>query len=174
MSAQFDDDFEWLRDSLPDRLERGQDGVDLSRIEPGVGLVYTGLGGEGQRLRYIVVAGVQYPPLDVAAYPALEVHWQESAHMHHAKLEALTIATDHVQVTLLISMDIAPDDVVQAGLRWQWAGQQCLNPEYYILKLRYNLLLFLSIYSILFVSILGVLKPVFICFMCEYMSSRNK
>jgi hypothetical protein len=29
-------------------------------------------------------------------------------------------------------LDVAPDDVVQAGLHWRWAGQPALNPEYYI------------------------------------------
>ena len=133
MSARLDDDVEFLDDDVfPDRLKRGRDGMDLSRLEPGGGWVYTGLGGEGERLRYIVIAAVIDGPLAADAQPDLEAHWREAARAHHAKLEELTVAPEYVQVTLLISMDVAPDDVVRAGLRWRSEGKQRLNPEYYI------------------------------------------
>ena len=36
MSARLDDDVEFLDDDVfPDRLKRGRDGMDLSRLEPG-------------------------------------------------------------------------------------------------------------------------------------------
>jgi hypothetical protein len=47
-------------------------------------------------------------------------------------VEDVVLAADYVKITLLIPMDVAPDDVVQAGLRWQWAGQTPLYPEYFI------------------------------------------
>jgi hypothetical protein len=132
MERQFDETLKSLHDSLPDRLERGQDGIDLSRLEPGVGLVYTGLGGVGQRLRFLVIVPVQHPPLEATALPALKAHWHQAAHAHNSKVGDVMLATDYVQITLLIPMDVAPDDVVQAGLRWQWKGQQPLYPEYFI------------------------------------------
>ncbi len=83
-------------------------------------------------MRYIVIAAVIDGPLAADAQPDLEAHWREVARAHHAKLEELTVAPEYVQATLLISMDVAPDDVVRAGLRWRSEGKLRLNPEYYI------------------------------------------
>lgn len=117
---------------MPERLERGRDGMDLSRIDPDTVLVYTGLGGVGERLRYIVVVAAQTPPLVEVDLPALRARWAAAAQRHNSAVESLEHAPRYLQVQLLIPMDVAPHDVISEALERCMTAGVALHSEYYI------------------------------------------
>jgi len=127
-----DEDLKALLDILPDCLERGQDGMDLSRLDPGVGLVYTGLGGVGQRLRYIVIVGVAHPPLAQILHATLQAHWRSAAEAQRSSVESIHFTMRYIQIQLLIPMDVAPADVVEDGLARCNRDVAWLHPDYFI------------------------------------------
>jgi hypothetical protein len=117
---------------MPERLERGRDGMDLSRLDPNTALVYTGLGGVGERLRYIVIVAAQTPPLVEVALPALRARWAAVAQSHNSAVESLELAPRYLLVQLLIPMDVAPHDVIIEALERCAEVSVALHPEYYI------------------------------------------
>jgi hypothetical protein len=117
---------------MPDTLARGRDGMSLSHLDPDTAFVFTGLGGEGERLRYLVIAAAKSPPLDEDAVPALRSHWDHAAQAHKSAVESLEIAPRYVQVRLLIPMDVAPHDVVHESVTRCTAAGVALHERYFI------------------------------------------
>jgi hypothetical protein len=118
--------------NMPDKLERGRDGMSLSHLDPDSALVYTGLGGKGKRLRYIVIAAATSPPLNEDVVATLGSHWEHAAQAHKSAVESLDIAPRYLLVTLLIPLDVAPHDVVHEAItRCAEAGTP-LHETYFI------------------------------------------
>jgi hypothetical protein len=101
---------------MPDTLARGRDGTSLSHLDPDTAFVFTGLGGEGECLRYLVIAAAKAPPLDEDAVAMLRSHWGHAARAHNSTVESVDVAPRYVQVRLLIPMDVAPHDVVHEAI----------------------------------------------------------
>jgi hypothetical protein len=117
---------------LPDTLARGRDGMSLSHLDPGTALVYTGLGGEGERLRYLVIAAAKSPALDEDAGATLRSHWERAAQAHNSAVESVDVAPPYVQVRLLIPMDVAPHDVVHEAITRCVEAGIALHERYFI------------------------------------------
>ena len=117
---------------MPDKLARGRDGISLSHLDPDTALVYTGLGGKGERLRYLVIAAANSPPLDEDAVAALQLPWERAAQAHNSAVESLEIAPRYLQVRLLIPMDVAPHDVVHEAITRCTEAGVALHERYFI------------------------------------------
>jgi hypothetical protein len=117
---------------MPDTLARGRDGMSLSHLDPDTTFVYTGLGGEGERLRYLVIAAAKSPPLDEETGTALRSHWENAAQAHNSAVESLDVAPRTMQVTLLIPMDVAPHDVVHEAITRCVEAGIALHERYFI------------------------------------------
>jgi hypothetical protein len=117
---------------MPDKLARGRDGMSLSHLDPDTTFVFTGLGGEGERLRYLVIAAAKSPPLDEDTVAMLQSHWDRAAQAHNSAVESVDVAPRYVQVTLLIPLDVAPHDVFHEAItRCAEAGTP-LHETYFI------------------------------------------
>jgi len=117
---------------MPNKLERGRDGMSLSHLDPDTALVYTDLGGKGERLRYIVIAAATSPPLDEDAIPALRSHWENATQAHNTVIESLEHTPRYVQVTLLIPMDVTPHDVIHEAIMACITVGVALHETYFI------------------------------------------
>jgi hypothetical protein len=117
---------------MPDTLARGRDGTSLSHLDPDTTFVFTGLGGEGERLRYLVIAAAKAPPLDEDTVAALRSHWDRAAQAHNSAVESVDVAPRTVQVRLLIPMDVAPHDVVHESITRCTAAGIALHERYFI------------------------------------------
>jgi hypothetical protein len=121
---------------MPDTLARGRDGMSLSHLDPDTAFVFTGLGGEGERLRYLVIAAAKAPPLDEDAVAMLRSHWGHAAQAHNSAVESVDVAPRYVQVTLLIPLDIAPHDIVHGAITRCVEAGIALNERYFITNTR--------------------------------------
>jgi hypothetical protein len=118
--------------NMPDKLARGRDGMSLSHLDPDTAFVFTGLGGEGERLRYVVIAAAKAPPLDEDTVVALRSLWDHAAQAHNSAVEAVDAAPRYVQVRLLIPMDVAPHDVVHEAITRCVEAGIALHERYFI------------------------------------------
>jgi hypothetical protein len=117
---------------MPDTLARGRDGMSLSHLDPDTAFVFTGLGGEGERLRYLVITAAKSPPLDEDVVAMLQSHWDHAAQAHNSAVESVEIAPRYMQVTLLLAMDVAPHDVVHEAITRCVEAGIALHERYFI------------------------------------------
>lgn len=105
-------------------------------LDEGVGLISTGLGGKGNRLRYIVAIGIACPDLadDQRALIARTI--REVCERHDSELEDLQITASHLKMTVLIPMDTAPADPLEEVIKRINADEELLYVGYMITNVR--------------------------------------
>lgn len=101
------------------------------REEP-VGMIFTGLGGAEHRLRYLVAGGLSSPQLNDGQQRRLESAWRMICAHHDSVLEEVRYHSDHVVVTLLVSMDAAVGTVVDEAIAASNGGDPILRREYFV------------------------------------------
>ena len=106
--------------------------LESELLEETVGIISTGLGGVQHRLRYIVAVGLSCTPLHEAQRRRLESTWRTICERYDSVLEQVRFHSDHVIITLLVSMETAVGTVVDEGIAAANGDDLLLRRGYFI------------------------------------------
>ena len=101
-------------------------------LEQPVGIISTGLGGAEHRLRYLVAVGLSCAPLHDAQQHRLELAWRTICERYDSVLEQVRFHSDHVIITLLVSMETAVGTVVDEGIAATNGDERLLRQRYFV------------------------------------------
>jgi hypothetical protein len=101
------------------------------RDEP-VGMIFTGLGGAGPRLRHLVAVGFSGPALEDGQRRRLESAWRMICARYDSILEEVRYPSDHAVITLLVSMEAAVGTVVDEAIAASNGHDPILRREYFV------------------------------------------
>jgi hypothetical protein len=89
--------------------------LEQTLLDKPIGLISTGLGGEGHRIRYLVVLGYRkHPPSEDSHH--IERIWQSVCQRHDSVLESLQHHPSYVTAHILVSMDVAVGTVIEESI----------------------------------------------------------
>ena len=101
-------------------------------LEEPVGIISTGLGGAQHRLRYLVVVGLSCAPLHETQRRRLEAAWRTICERYDSVLEQVRFHSDHVIITLLVSMETAVGTVIDEGIAAANGADPLLRRNYFV------------------------------------------
>ncbi len=101
-------------------------------LEEPVGIISTGLGGAQHRLRYLVAVGLSCAPLHDAQRRSLESAWRTICERYDSVLEQVRFHSDHVIITLLVSMETAVGTVIDEGIAAANGDELLLRQRYFV------------------------------------------
>lgn len=101
-----------------------------------VGIISTGLGGKGNRFRYIVVIGLSCVALHDEQKKIIEASFQHVCRHHDSKVEVVEFFDSYVIITLLVSMDVAVGIVIEEGIHASNEKTVCLYDRYFVTNVK--------------------------------------
>ena len=99
----------------PEQLAAKEQEPDDLFDEP-VGLISTGLGGEGEWLRYIFVLALQEECPAQEQQQEIEAVLGRVCQQNHSKVEQIQFCPSYLSVRLLVPLDEAVGEVIEAGI----------------------------------------------------------
>ena len=88
--------------------------IEADLEEESHGIIYTGLGGKGNSLRYIFVVKKKYD--NDNTYDEIKKTWQEVADTYGAEIEEIRIEEKYVWVKVLLKMEVAIGVFIEKGI----------------------------------------------------------
>ena len=113
-------------------LEEGWLLVESDLFEKPTGMVLTGLGGEGDRLRYFFAVGVKGKDIDFPEFSSIEQRISSVCKEFAAVLEELQIFATYMTVQMLVSMDVAVGEVIERIIIESNREVEWLRREYFV------------------------------------------
>jgi hypothetical protein len=114
-------------------LEECRGFLEGSLLDRDVGVVMTGLGGEGERLRYFfLVRSKDDVALTDFQKEAVKRAFSTICGRYDSLLEVIEVKRDHVMAKVLVPMDVAVGKVVEGGIEESNTFGGFLDPDYYV------------------------------------------
>jgi hypothetical protein len=106
--------------------------LESSLSDKSVGHISTGLGGKGNKLRYILIVGLLKPDLHPEQRRLIEKAFQQTFHHHHSEVEGFKFTDSYIQVALVVSMDVPVGEVIEESIQAVNERAPCLHEKYFV------------------------------------------
>ncbi len=100
------------------------------------GMISTGLGGKGDRLRYVVVMGYSNPDLHSEQKRIIEESFQRVCYQYESEAADIHFRNSYVKISLLVSMDVAVGDVIEESIPAANEKTSCLYDGYFVTNVK--------------------------------------
>ena len=102
-------------------------------LDRDVGMVMTGLGGEGERLRYFfLIRSKDDIALTESQKKTVKQAFSYTCGRYDSLLETIEVKRDYVTAEVLIPMDVAVGEVIEGGIEKSNTFGEFLDPDYYV------------------------------------------
>ena len=101
-------------------------------LQENVGIISTGLGGQGNRFRYIVVLALLSPPSGENQQSMIRGIWDDICSQHDSKIEELQFCSSYLSAKALISMDTPVATVVEGCIASINLDGDLVYPDYLV------------------------------------------
>ena len=107
--------------------------IEESLLDRDVGVVMTGLGGAGERLRYFfLLCSKDNTVLPEAQKEAVPRTFSYTCDRHNSVLENIEPKHDYVMGEVLAPMDVAIGELIESGIEQCNKSGACLSPKYFV------------------------------------------
>ena len=90
--------------------------LEQELLDEPIGLISTGLGGEGHRLRYLVVLGFRHMCPQEGQQQRMKEMLQYICQRHDSALEQVEFHPSYLLVQVLVSLDVAVGEVIEESM----------------------------------------------------------
>ena len=111
--------------------------LESDLTQEGKGFISTGLGGEGDRLRYyFVLSSKDGMPFSQRQKEMIEREFSVIGRKHNSLIEEIEFQENYSLVKALIPMDTAVGDVIEEGINHCNEVEDCIDFHYYVTNVR--------------------------------------
>ena len=101
------------------------------------GLISTGLGGKGNKLRYyFIVSTKEGRPLTEVEKNTLKEGFERSSDKYRSEIEEINFGTHYAMIGILAPMDVAVGEVIEEGIRRCNRKSEVLLIDYYVTNVK--------------------------------------